>query len=276
VTQTTPTLALVKPGGGSTGLNTPPDRVDIDVLNGNADKIDAFAAGVGLPAARSTQFYGLAANIGSVTPKVGDEYQESDGNKLRWRYDGTNWLTGESGMVLIRPVLANVVNGTVDASGAVVPNAAATSLSVNNVFTSRFRKYRVDLQLSNSVNSQMLMRLRTAGVDHSASNYTYTTMEGSGTTMTFATAAGQGHWHTTNAPNQQIWGWFDLTNPAHAGTNYLKMYNGMFNAGIGGTHVMAHRNGWIASADALTFDGISFLNVTLNAAPSFVKFYGYA
>jgi hypothetical protein len=91
VTQTTPTLALIKPGGGSTGLNTPPDRVDIDVLNGNADKIDAFAAGVGLPATRTTLFYGLAANIGSVTPKVGDEYQESDGSKLRYRHDGTAW-----------------------------------------------------------------------------------------------------------------------------------------------------------------------------------------
>jgi hypothetical protein len=43
VTQTTTYLALVKPGGGSTGLNTPPDRVDIDVLNGNFQKIDDFA-----------------------------------------------------------------------------------------------------------------------------------------------------------------------------------------------------------------------------------------
>jgi hypothetical protein len=38
-------LGLVKPGGGSTGVITPADIVDIDVLNANADKIDAAVGG---------------------------------------------------------------------------------------------------------------------------------------------------------------------------------------------------------------------------------------
>ena len=40
----TPFLGLYKPGGGSTGLITPDEVVDIDRLNTNSDLIDAFAA----------------------------------------------------------------------------------------------------------------------------------------------------------------------------------------------------------------------------------------
>jgi hypothetical protein len=93
VTQTTPTLALVKPGGGSTGLNTPADRVDIDVINSNMDKIDTFATAVGPPATQNKQFYGAAASVGAVTGmKVGDRYQESDAGFRTLVYDGVQWI----------------------------------------------------------------------------------------------------------------------------------------------------------------------------------------
>jgi hypothetical protein len=159
VTQTTPTLALVKPGGGSTGLNTPPDRVDIDVLNGNADKIDAFAAGVGLPAARSTQFYGLAANIGSVTPKVGDEYQESDGNKLLWRFDGANWVSGVGGMWMIRPASVAGTGVTINTDGSVAA-VATSAISINGVFSAKYRRYRIvaDVVFGSDVGWSLLLR----------------------------------------------------------------------------------------------------------------------
>lgn len=39
----TPFLGLYKPGGGSSGLITPDEVVDIDRLNGNSDAIDQFA-----------------------------------------------------------------------------------------------------------------------------------------------------------------------------------------------------------------------------------------
>ena len=39
----TPRLGLYKPGGGSTGLITPDEVVDVDRFNTNSDNIDAYA-----------------------------------------------------------------------------------------------------------------------------------------------------------------------------------------------------------------------------------------
>lgn len=40
------------------------------------------------------QFYGLAADRATITGmKVNDTYQESDGSKLLWIYNGTTWLS---------------------------------------------------------------------------------------------------------------------------------------------------------------------------------------
>lgn len=93
MSQTTPKLNLVKPGGGSTGLITPPDRVDIDVLNGNFDKIDDWAQEVGDRADRNFLFRGPAASIGLVSGMVsGDEYQETDSDRRRFQYNGSAWI----------------------------------------------------------------------------------------------------------------------------------------------------------------------------------------
>jgi hypothetical protein len=272
VTQTTPTLALVKPGGGSTGLNTPPDRVDIDVLNGNADKIDAFAAGVGLPAARSTQFYGLAANIGSVTPKVGDEYQESDGNKLLWRHDGSNWVSAEGGLYLIRPT--TVVNGTISPDGTIVPTAAA-ALSVNGVFSSRFRKYRVEFFLRAAATTSFFLQLRGGGVNLSSAVYNWVTMEGSGSTVLFSSATNQTNFPMNNAANQDVWGHVELTNPGHGGASFLKAFETVTHSALGGTQALAHRNGYANGMDANAYDGFNvFQGSTFDATFSWVKVYG--
>lgn len=88
----TPFLNLYKPGGGSTGLITPDEVVDVDRLNQDFDIIDTFAAGWGQAANRNHQFYGPAAALGAVAGmKLGDEYQETDGDKRVFRYDGATW-----------------------------------------------------------------------------------------------------------------------------------------------------------------------------------------
>ena len=51
----TPFLGLYKPGGGSTGLITPDEVVDIDRLNTNSDLIDAFAKSYGPATERNPQ-----------------------------------------------------------------------------------------------------------------------------------------------------------------------------------------------------------------------------
>jgi hypothetical protein len=65
-------LSLTKPGGGSTGLITPADIVDIDVLNANFDKIDAA---IGAQVVTSTTL--------PSTPFAGEFVFESDTKRIR-------------------------------------------------------------------------------------------------------------------------------------------------------------------------------------------------
>lgn len=77
MSQSTSKLGLILPGGGSTGLNMPPDPVDIDVLNENFKKIDAYALAWGLPTEYSPvpetpQSYGPgASSVDMKTWKIG-------------------------------------------------------------------------------------------------------------------------------------------------------------------------------------------------------------
>lgn len=98
----TPFLGLYKPGGGSTGLITPDEVVDIDRLNTNSDLIDAFAKSYGSATERNHSFYGPAALRSSVTGmKRGDMYQESDASNKEWRFNGAKWILWNAAPVLV-------------------------------------------------------------------------------------------------------------------------------------------------------------------------------
>lgn len=109
----TPFLGLYKPGGGSTGLITPDEVVDIDRLNTNSDLIDAFARSYGPATERNHQLYGPAAALsGVVGMKLGDVYQESDGNKSRWVYDEAGWLLWDRPRRAFTPTWTGFTPGT--------------------------------------------------------------------------------------------------------------------------------------------------------------------
>ena len=79
-------LGLYKPGGGSTGLITPDEVVDIDKLNSNSDKIDAS---IGSKAVTSTSRPSV--------PFDGQIALESDtGNLIVWDGAGSYWRPGVS------------------------------------------------------------------------------------------------------------------------------------------------------------------------------------
>jgi hypothetical protein len=281
VTQTTPTLALVKPGGGSTGLNTPPDRVDIDVLNGNADKIDAFAAGVGLPAARSTQFYGLAANIGSVTPKVGDEYQESDGDKRRWRYNGATWQHGSSGLIALRPLLTDLVGLKIEADGRLTPSGAAVkSVSVNNCFNSGFFDYEIHCFTYISGADLQGLRLRAGGVDLGAGVYADTAISvNSAGTLAGSFTAAFNYWPLGATNSVQQNSVIQLLNPSGTQSGRIKMYQATVTTASGGaSHVT--RGGHLPGYDSTSYDGFTILNLggsaNMDQNASWFKIYARA
>lgn len=75
---TTTNLQLYKPGGGSTGTIQPDEVVDVDQLNQNFDKIDAFAGRV----MKSARMYGTAVERAATIPPVrGIEWFETDTGK---------------------------------------------------------------------------------------------------------------------------------------------------------------------------------------------------
>lgn len=279
MTQTTSELALTLPGGGSTGLNTPPDRVDIDVLNDNFKKIDLRAKDVGSQLNRSFLYYGPAANIGSVSPapKDGDEYQESDGNKIRWVRIGGSWVTNEAGSYLIRP--GSVGSGqTVGSDHAITPSGSPNNTwVVDAVFSSRFRKYRCEFYFRMSAASTVFLQLRNGGSAHTSANYNWTTLEGNGSTTTSANGPSQTSWALNNGTALFIYGHIDFTNPAHSGTDVEKLYEAVVSGQLGGATSQAVRNGYLASQTGNTFNGFQVFSSAQNfITASWMKVYGLA
>lgn len=277
MTQTTAELVLTLPGGGSTGLNQPPDRVDIDVLNDNFKKLDNRAKDVGSQLNRSFLYYGLAANIGSVTPapKDGDEYQESDGDKRRWIRVGGVWVTNENGAYLIRP--SSVVGASVASDGRVIVSGTNSSWSINGALSSRFRKYRIDYFFRMSGNTSLFLRLRAGSTDYSSATYNWTTLETNGSAVVTAQGLNQTAWTLNNGAEQNHWGSFYLTNPAHAGSDEFKAYEANAYGTFGGTS-HASRSGFATAIDANAYDGfaISTSPAANFQTTSWLKIYGMA
>lgn len=93
----TPFLNMYLPGGGTLGIGGDDEVADIDKINQNFQALDTFASSWGQAANRNHQFYGSAAAIGTVSGmKIGDTYQEIDGNKYLKFYDGDSWEVSPS------------------------------------------------------------------------------------------------------------------------------------------------------------------------------------
>lgn len=268
----TPFLGLYKPGGGSTGLILPDEVVDIDRINGNSDIIDQFAKSYGPATERNHQFYGPAASLGGIIGmKLGDTYQESDGNKVLWKYDGTNWVTNEGGMYLIRP--SSVVGGTINADGSVTPTAQAVSF--NDVFSARYRDYLVRFAYQTASASGNWVRFRRAGTDLSSSDYGYTQIyanggpnpgSGVGTSTQVPVAAYSGVFHQ---------GELKFSLPGHTALAKFLMVD-VNTAGSTSASFTRASNG-VAAAQA-PFDGFTFSLSTAVAyaagTPNYFRVYG--
>lgn len=270
---TTPNLGLYLPGGGSTGTWTPDEVADIDPLNQNFVKLDQFAGTVGVQTNRNQQFYGPASAISSVNGmKLGDEYQESDGNKVLWRYDGTNWLTNIGGLYLIRP--SSVVNGVVEADGSVSVNPSASTLSLNGIFTSRFRNYRILADITFSADSGLTTRMRTGGVDDvGATSYLWSLIGSNGAAVAVGESAGSGFQMGTS--NQTFKSYvMDFFAPALAYSRTMLHWREVAVPNGGGSARQV--NGGGMHTDVEVVDGVSFISAPSTFSVSNVRVYGYA
>ena len=224
------------------------------------------------------QFYGPAASIGSVTGmRVGDTYQESDGNKILWKFDSTNWVTNEPGLYLIRPT--TITGMTASADGTLVLSGTPTALVVDGAFSSRFRSYRIVFQFKCSAASGIgvLMQFRRAGTNITgAGDYGQTRISGNGSSLS-SSGGSNSNFDLVSNGGQYVAGEVVVNNPGFNGIKSI-LSNVTCATSTPITNVVQGVNG---GASALTpLDGFRIYAATgtfdADSGNSFVKIYGLA
>jgi hypothetical protein len=119
------------------------------------------------------------------------------------------------GMVLITPT--SVAGSGVTLSGGEVTFSAATTISVNGVFTATYDNYRMVWESSLTASEDALeIRMRLAGTDNSSSNYTYQWFYATGTSTDAFRATGQTKHRVSNVSVNRSFGVTDIGSPALA------------------------------------------------------------
>lgn len=266
---TTPTHAIVYPVVGNT--ITPLATHFANLANSTDTALTTLSNG-------QDGYIGTdAARLATIAPRLreGVKWYSTDTDR-NWFYDGAAWVSNDSGSFLLRPT--SVVGATVAADGTILPTNGSANMSINGVFSARFRKYHIEYFLRYTAGNQTLIRLRAAGTDHSPANYTYTTVEWNGTAIVGSQSTTETAWHMNNSPNQSHWGEIEIGNPATTGTSMVKHYTGVFASAFGGTGgSVARRSGHLAGADASVFDGFTILSgSTFSDGTSWIKVRGLA
>lgn len=166
-------------------IYTATDTAALDtLLNGQSNAIDAA-----LLATEGRTIGTDAARTALIAPrrKEGLEWYANDTN-IEWKYDGSNWVTNEGGLYLIRPT--SVAGGTVNSVGAIVPTAAAATLQVNGVFSDRFREYVICYKYSTTDPAGGSLRLRASGASLASAVYNTAGMYDNGTNIVRQGVAG--------------------------------------------------------------------------------------
>lgn len=204
--------------------------------------------------------------------KEGLDYYTTD-TKREWSYDGTNWISNDIGSYVIYPTSVN--GGSIQTDGT-INTSAVSSISFNGVFSSRFRKYRVEFAYNTTNNSGSAVRLRASGTDQTAADfYSYSTIINSTGTVVGQVGTATQH-PVAGAVAAFHYGFVEFTNVATTGSpKYITAQDG----GAPQTQ-LSLSSGW-SSNDNGTYDGFSFILtgggsfVTTNNVSRF-KIYGYA
>lgn len=124
---------------------------------------------------------------------LGRRISTSD-NGLSWMWSGSAWVPALQGLVAIAPTSVAGA-GVVLGSGGLVTFTAASSVSLNGCFTSAFANYKIVIVgTAQTAASGVSVRLRAAGVDASAANYSWSRGFDDVTARTVFTSAGATSW----------------------------------------------------------------------------------
>jgi hypothetical protein len=148
--------------------------------------------------------------------------------------------------------------------------SAATSTSVNNVFTSTYDWYRILIRSTSSVSNSLAIRMRVAGVDATAANYTAQRLTGSGATAdasrVTAQTSGNLMAQDPSAYNAAV---IDIFHPAIAEPTIWTSFN--VRDGAGTVAVFNYMGGHSLST---AYDGFTLLNTAGNNT-GVLRVYGY-
>ena len=127
---------------------------------------------------------------------------------------GVTSVTG-AGMDLIVPT--SVAGTGVTLSGGEVTFSAATTISVNGVFTATYDNYRMVWESSLAASEDALqIRMRLAGTDNSSANYTFQYLLADGASTGQARGTGQTSTRATNISVNRSFGVTEIGSPALA------------------------------------------------------------
>lgn len=171
-------------------LDFPANPVVGQVYNGYVRTGVAWESGYSpvVPNLQLATYANAAARDAAITsPTTGMQAYLLDIKQVT-TYNGSVWKSDMAGLVPVVPPTVAVSGGTATANSfGEIAFTAATSLSLNGVFTGLYKNYKILISLSSAASgtNALLMRVRTAGVDKTGTTYAY-----AGTENIFGTAIG--------------------------------------------------------------------------------------
>ena len=200
--------------------------------------------------------------------KAGMLWSESDtGSIYRAAQSDLGWR------LVVEPILLPraVIGGTVDTTGTIIPNAGATLIRLDGVFSNRYRAYEFHFAFNFTAPAATSLKLTKDGSPETG-GYNAQRLVSSGTSTTSSASSNQSSWPGAGVIGEFVQGKWSLTNPAHFGPKWavIEAQRAV------GTEASIDR-GWLGAKDNVYYDGIEFQVIgqsILNNGSSFIKVRG--
>lgn len=202
----------------------------------------------------------------------GTEFYTTDTDK-NWMYDGTQWVNSDPGLFIVTPAAAPT-GFTVDADGSLVATNLSTGFrNFDNIFSGRFRNYRMEVNVvKNTTSGTSVAQFRSGGSTISNAAYSASaiyTSNGSAPASSFysnQTSMTGGFADDGGTYNYSV---LEIANPFIAQTTIVKSDTVMRGTVVGQASKTYNHE------DATSMTGLS-INFGQTIVSCRIRFYGYA